>query len=681
MKSVYFVYFLLVLFQSCTPWQSPTVNESNSASTSAPLFWTPLAADFGPVNIGSNSTSQLFRLKNNGSQVSSCSNPVISDNINFTILSNTCGINNLNTASTCDVLLQAHPVTSGLKSTTLSRSCVTGGIASTTANLITATGTLPQLNWTPLINNFGLISLGSNSATQIFTLSNSGDGVALTCSMPLLSDVINFTIISNTCGTNNLSAGANCELVIRANPTLVGISAATINRTCANTGSISTTSNQITVTGILPILNWAPLVNNFGTVSIGSNSASQVFVLTNSGLVDAKFCSIPTIDDSTNFSIMSNTCGILNLNSLASCDVTIQAHPKSSGIKSTTLTRICGYGGTATTTSQMITASGQVTAMNVARYGHTSTTLQDGKVLVVGGYNGSYVSNVELYDPTLNTWTTKASMSISRYNHTANLLQDGKVIIIGGYNSGFLNSVEIYDPAANTWTTKLNLPISRNGHQSNILADGNILVTGGYNGSYLNSVYIYNVLANTWTMKNSMAYLRDRHTATFLSNGKILVAGGYNGGTYLATSEIYDPSNNTWTAGASMAISRYYHTATTLQNGSVLVVGGTNGSALSSTEIYDPTANTWATKMNLGYSVSYHTANILSNGKILITGGDNSGVLNNVTVYDPFLDTWTAQTPLQSGRYFQTASTLVNGKILVCAGYNGSYLASCELLN
>jgi len=42
--------------------------------------------------------------------------------------------------------------------------------------------------------------------------------------------------------------------------------------------------------------------------------------------------------------------------------------------------------------------------LNAARQSHTSTLLNNGLVLTAGGYNGSYVSSAELYDPASGTF-------------------------------------------------------------------------------------------------------------------------------------------------------------------------------------------------------------------------------------------------------------------------------------
>jgi hypothetical protein len=46
--------------------------------------------------------------------------------------------------------------------------------------------------------------------------------------------------------------------------------------------------------------------------------------------------------------------------------------------------------------SESFTASGTITA---ARSSHTATLLCNGKVLIAGGFNGSYLNTAEIHDP------------------------------------------------------------------------------------------------------------------------------------------------------------------------------------------------------------------------------------------------------------------------------------------
>ncbi len=89
------------------------------------------------------------------------------------------------------------------------------------------------------------------------------------------------------------------------------------------------------------------------------------------------------------------------------------------------------------------TATGNMTT---ARIEHTAKLLQNGKVLIAGGWRfGENLSSAELYDPDTGTFTPTGTMTAPRFRHTATLLPDGKVLIVGG---DFYDSVksEVYDP-------------------------------------------------------------------------------------------------------------------------------------------------------------------------------------------------------------------------------------------
>ncbi len=106
-------------------------------------------------------------------------------------------------------------------------------------------------------------------------------------------------------------------------------------------------------------------------------------------------------------------------------------------------------------------ASGTFTftgSLNTGRTGHTATLLNNGKVLMAGGWNsnGDYITsdavNGELYDPTSGTFIGTGNLNTARDTHTATLLNDGTVLIAGGFdsNGNVLSSAEIYDPVSGT---------------------------------------------------------------------------------------------------------------------------------------------------------------------------------------------------------------------------------------
>ena len=71
-------------------------------------------------------------------------------------------------------------------------------------------------------------------------------------------------------------------------------------------------------------------------------------------------------------------------------------------------------------------------SLNIGRWAHTATLLQNGMVLVAGGTGGVGANtSAELYDPASGTWTVTGSLNTGRFYHTATLLQNGIVLVAG----------------------------------------------------------------------------------------------------------------------------------------------------------------------------------------------------------------------------------------------------------
>jgi len=126
--------------------------------------------------------------------------------------------------------------------------------------------------------------------------------------------------------------------------------------------------------------------------------------------------------------------------------------------------------------------------MTISREDHTASLLANGQVLVAGGttvnFNGVTVASAELYDPTTGNWTATGSVLQGRERHTATVLQNGQVLAAGGdyydgVNAGFLTECELYDPALGTWSATASMSTPRYGARAALLPNGRVLEAGG----------------------------------------------------------------------------------------------------------------------------------------------------------------------------------------------------------
>jgi large repetitive protein len=365
--------------------------------------------------------------------------------------------------------------------------------------------------------------------------------------------------------------------------------------------------------------------------------------------------------------------------------------------------------------------------LNVPRYQHTATLLQDGTVLVAAGSYAPYIQNsAEIYDPVSNTFTATPLMSTPRTLHTATLLANGKVLLAGGGT----NTVEWYDPVARAFSAAAPMAASRSGHTATRLADGRVLVVGGDGGGNTAELYdpaadlwtaaaaahndpgvvgtatlladgrvltianaaaeIYDPAANAWTPVTPVPGGRTGHTATLLPSGKVLVAGGATVATTSAPAghadtALYDPATDTWTTIAGGPFGSH-GTATLLPSGKVLFDGGvdTVGSIAAQPMLFDPATGAWTTFLSQSIDMrAYHTSTLLPNGRVLIVGGSPDGggldILGTGLLYDPASDLLAPGPSLLQAREGHTATPLANGQILVVGGQNGSGLSSAEL--
>src|SRR5204863_10219708 len=119
-----------------------------------------------------------------------------------------------------------------------------------------------------------------------------------------------------------------------------------------------------------------------------------------------------------------------------------------------------------------------------------------GKVYAVGGRGPcppcTAFNILEVYDPSSNSWATKASMPVSCAGLAAVGL-NGKLYVLGGANSAntALQTLQVYDPVSNFWTILSPMPTGRQGLGAVAVDDLIFAINGQTSSGVTNLVEVY----------------------------------------------------------------------------------------------------------------------------------------------------------------------------------------------
>lgn len=456
---------------------------------------------------------------------------------------------------------------------------------------------------------------------------------------------------------------------------------------------VATSQANSTVVGSAEAIVPAPQVAISPAAATLHPVGTQMFSATVSGLTNT----------AVNFTIQESLGGMINSAGLYTAPTAGGVyHVVATSLEETTLTASATV--TVTNSSGGFTPTGNLV---VPRGLHTATLLPNNKVLVAYGSNSSaytdatgYVglSSIEVYDAGTDTFTEIVGDSGNGiFGHTATPMQNGTVLIAGGFvnsvwdygGSSSDNGAGLYDSATGVFSGAGNMTANRGGHTATLLANGKVLVAGGADqdptGMGLASAELYDPSTNAFTLTGSMATGRFLHTATLLKNGKVLIVGGALTSTSnpLASAELYDPVTGTFTMTGALATAREQHTATLLADGKVLIAGGATSTSsgdlqpTASAEVYDPATGLFSVTGSMAVARSLHTATLLPNGTVLVAGGGDEN--STAELYDPTTGTFSITGGMEIGRSGHTATLLPNGSVLVAGGGIFLGLASAEL--
>ncbi|MBI4912538.1 MAG: hypothetical protein HY823_07355 [Acidobacteria bacterium] len=324
-----------------------------------------------------------------------------------------------------------------------------------------------------------------------------------------------------------------------------------------------------------------------------------------------------------------------------------------------------------------------------SRLGHTSTILNDGTVLVLGGMESAKVERLA-YGSNIPSVVTE--LPERRWAHSAIAINENQILVSGGCGNSGVTAGALVLKSSGESTPVGSLTIPRMSFESVQLDDGKVLIAGGLpaQGSdvhALASVEIYDPMTKGFSPVGMMSVPRTGHTVTRLQDGKVLIVGGRDSTCVFNcpervwdSLEIFDPGPRTFKWVGRMAQARHGHTATLLPDGRVVIAGGITpdlpGTDItSSVEIFDPISLTISESMSLLHPRANHTATLLTNNSILFafgrTFGEGTMASSTCEVHDfGKLKILTSASPI-STRFKHTATPLPDGRILLIGGSEG----------
>jgi centrosomal CEP192-like protein/parallel beta helix pectate lyase-like protein/ASPM-SPD-2-Hydin domain-containing protein len=299
-----------------------------SASLPAPqVGLTPNVLVFSSQTVNTSSPSQTITLANTGTAGLTLSGITLSGtNASDFNQTNTCG-STVSAGAACTINVTFVPTAAGIRTATVSIADNATGSPHVVG--LSGTGLLaaPAATVNPVNLVFQSQTLGTTSATQQVTLTNSGNATLNISAVTPTGDFVQ----TNNCGTS-LNAGGSCTISVSFTPIAGGPRTGTL--TLIDDAATSPQKVALTGTGLAPApgVSISPATLAFSGTLVGSASGTQIVTLTNTGKATLNISAISTSSD---FS-QTNNCSA-SLAPSAKCSINVSFKPASGGNRTGTL--------------------------------------------------------------------------------------------------------------------------------------------------------------------------------------------------------------------------------------------------------------------------------------------------------------------------------------------------------
>src|SRR5205823_4856317 len=324
------------------------------------------------TTVGMTSAPQAVTLSNSGSAALTISSIAVSGDFAQT---NTCG-GVLAAGANCAINVTFTPTATGTRTGTLTVTDNASGSPQTAT--LTGIGGVSAATLSPTSLTFSSQNVGTTSAPQAATLSNSGSAPLSISSIAITGADSGDFAQTNNCNSS-LAAGAQCTINVTFRPTATGTRTGTLTVTDNASGSPQTAS--LSGTGVAPAATLPTRRSTDLSQNVGTTSAPQAVTLSNSGSAPLSISSIAiTGADSGDFA-QTNNCGS-SLAAGAKCTISVTFRPTATGTRTGTLTVTDNASGSPQTAS--LTGTGGAPAATLSPTSLTFASQEDRKTGVQG---------------------------------------------------------------------------------------------------------------------------------------------------------------------------------------------------------------------------------------------------------------------------------------------------------
>jgi Abnormal spindle-like microcephaly-assoc'd, ASPM-SPD-2-Hydin len=259
----------------------------SAANPSPAISLSTTTLGFGSVTVGSTSAAMMVTVTNSGTAALTVSGVTVGGtNAADFVQTNNCS--SVAAKASCTVNVTFKPGATGARSGSLAIAHnATGSPSSVSLSGTGASAPAPAVSLSSSTIALGSVQVGTSSAAQSVTLTNTGNAALTISGITLGGTNASDFARTGTCAAGSVAAGASCTLTATFTPSAAG----------ARSASISVASNApnsphaVNLSGIgtaapppaTPVASITPPSLSFGNVLVGASSATQMVTVANTG--------------------------------------------------------------------------------------------------------------------------------------------------------------------------------------------------------------------------------------------------------------------------------------------------------------------------------------------------------------------------------------------------------------